>query len=47
MARNEQTSRAVGSIASKLLRSPSTPKPVRRVAGSALTQRPNKPSGKR
>ncbi len=45
---NEKTSRPVASIASRLLRNPSTPKPVRRVAGSALTQAPNRrPSGKR
>jgi hypothetical protein len=43
---NEKTSRPVGSIASKLLRNPSTPKAVKSVAASALTQRPNK-SGKR
>ncbi|MGE3175939.1 MAG: hypothetical protein AB7O32_00600 [Vicinamibacterales bacterium] len=42
MARNERTSARVASIASKLLRSPSTPKSVRTVAGSVLTQRPDK-----
>ena len=45
---NEKTSPKVASIASRLLRSSSTPKPVRRVAASALTQAPNRrPSGKR
>lgn len=42
MAKNEKTSSRVASIAAKLLRDPKTPKPVRRVAGSALTQKPNK-----
>jgi hypothetical protein len=39
---NEKTSKKVGKIASRLLRDPRTPKDVKRVAGSALTQRPNK-----
>ena len=42
MGRNEKTSRKVGSIASKLLRSKGTPKRVKSVAASALTQRPDK-----
>lgn len=42
MARNEKTSKKIGKIASKLLRNPSTPKKVRSVAGSALTQRPDR-----
>jgi hypothetical protein len=42
MAHNEKTSKSVASKASKLLRNPSTPKAVKSVAGSALTQRPGK-----
>ena len=42
MAKNEKTSKKVGKIASKLLKNPKTPKGVKSVAGSALTQRPNK-----
>lgn len=37
----EQTSKRVASIASKLLRSPNTPKSIKSIAASALTQRPN------
>jgi hypothetical protein len=40
--RNETTSKRVASTASKLLRKPTTPKPVKSVAGSALTQRVKK-----
>lgn len=43
MAKNEKTSANVASKASKLLSNPSTPKAVRSVAGSALTQAANKP----
>ena len=42
-SKSEVTSKSVGTIASKLLRDPKTPKDVKRVAGTALTQRPNKP----
>jgi hypothetical protein len=42
MGRNEQTSKSVGSKASKQLSSKTTSKPAKSVAGSALTQRPNK-----
>ena len=42
MAKNEKTSKRVGTKASKLLRSKKTSKPVKSVAGSALTQRPDK-----
>jgi hypothetical protein len=42
MARNEKTSKKVGTKASKLLRSKKTSKTVKSVAGSALTQRPDK-----
>jgi hypothetical protein len=42
MAKNERTSRSVASKASKLLSNPKTPKPVKSVAGSALTQAPDR-----
>lgn len=38
MARNERTSGKVASKAAKLLRNPNTPKKVKSVAASALTQ---------
>jgi hypothetical protein len=40
--KNETTSKAVASKAAKLLSNPSTPKAVKSVAASALTQRPSK-----
>jgi hypothetical protein len=44
MAKNEKTSKSVASLASKLLKNPSsaTPSQIKKVAASALTQRPNK-----
>jgi hypothetical protein len=42
MAKNEKTSKGVGKTASKLLRDKKTPKRVKSVAGSALTQRPDR-----
>ena len=42
MARNERTSKPVASKASKLLSNPKTPKAVKSVAASALTQAPDK-----
>jgi hypothetical protein len=42
MGKNEQTSKKVGTIASKILRNPSSPKGAKSTAGSALTQRPDK-----
>lgn len=42
MGKSEKTSSRVASKASKLLSNPKTPKIVRSVAGSALTQAPNK-----
>ena len=42
MGRNEKTSNGVGSKASKQLSKPSTSKTGKSVAGSALTQRPDK-----
>lgn len=47
MARNEKTSKRVGRTASKLLRSKGTSKRVKSVAGSALTQRPDRKRGAR
>ena len=44
MAKNEQTSKRVGKIASKQLRSGKTSKAGKSTAGSALTQRPGKGS---
>lgn len=44
MAKNERTSKRVGKIASKLLKSKKTSKKVKGVAGSALTQRPDRKS---
>jgi hypothetical protein len=40
---NEHTSPTVAKIASKLLRDPKTPAPVKKVAASALTQAADKP----
>ena len=45
MARNEKTSKKVASKAAKLLRSKKTSKAVKSVAGSALTQAPDKRKG--
>ena len=42
MARNEKTSKSVGTKAAKLLSDPKSSKTVKSVAGSALTQRPDK-----
>ena len=42
MAKNEKTSKKVGTKAAKLLKSKKTKKDVKSVAGSALTQRPDK-----
>ena len=42
MAKDEKTSPRVATTAAKLLRNPRTPAPVKRVAGSALTQAQNK-----
>ena len=46
MGKNEQTSKKVGKIASKQLSSKSTSKAAKSTAGSALTQRPDKPKKK-
>ena len=42
MSRNEKTSKRVGKVASRLLRSKKSSKDAKSVAGSALTQRPNR-----
>ena len=48
MAKNERTSKSVATKAAKLLSNPKTPKAVKSVAASALTQAPDrKGSGKR
>jgi hypothetical protein len=47
MARNEKTSKRVASIAAKLLSNPKTPAAVRSVAGTALTQAPNRKGAKK
>lgn len=43
MAKDEKTSKRVGRIASKQLRSKKTPSAAKSTAGSALMQRPDKP----
>ncbi len=40
---NEQSGKKAGSIAGKKLADPNTPKSVKTLAASVLTQRPNKP----
>jgi hypothetical protein len=47
MAKNEQTSKKVGSTASKQLSDGRTSKAAKSTAGSALTQRPSKGGGKK
>jgi len=47
MAKNEQTSKKVGTTASKQLRSGKTSKAAKSTAGSVLTQRPDKGGKKR
>lgn len=44
MANNEKTSKEIGKIASQGLKNPSslTNQQIKKLAGSALTQRPNK-----
>jgi hypothetical protein len=47
MAKNEKTGGGIGSIASKAMQNPGslTNKEIRSLGASALTQRPDKPSG--
>jgi len=47
MGRNEKTSKKVARKASEILRDPNAPKDAKSVAGSALTQRPDKKGGKK
>ena len=47
MPKNEKTSRRVGKIASRQLRSKRTSKAAKSTAGSALTQRPDRKKGKK
>lgn len=49
MAKNEKTSKSVGTIASKGMRDPDslTKKEIKTLAASALTQRPDKPKPRR
>ncbi len=42
MAKNEKTSKKVASTAGKLLQNPKTPKHVKKIAASALTQTADK-----
>lgn len=43
MSKNEKTSKSIATIASKILRGEkATQKEIKKVAASALTQRPNK-----
>jgi hypothetical protein len=42
MAKNEKTSKRVGTLAARQLKSKKTPKKAKSVAGSALTQRPDR-----
>ena len=46
MAKSEKTSPRVGTIASALLRNPKSPKKVKTVAASALTQTADKKKAK-
>ena len=45
MATNEQTSTKVGKIASRVLRNPKSSKDSKSIAGSVLTQRPDRKKG--
>ena len=47
MAKNEKTSKKVATTASKLLSNPKTPKSVKSVAGSALSQAPDRKGTKK
>ena len=43
MAINEKTSKEIGSLAGRVLRDPDASVDEKRLAGSALTQRPDRP----
>lgn len=47
MARNEKTTKEIATLSSKLLKDPKTPKKVKKVAASNLTQAPDKRKLKR
>ena len=47
MGKNEKTSKKVASKASKILRNPKSSKAAKSVAGSALTQAPDRKKGKK
>jgi hypothetical protein len=47
MANNEKTSKSVASKASKILRDPKATKAAKSVAGSALSQAPDRKGGKK
>lgn len=47
MAKNEKTSKSVAKVASKLLKDPKSSADVKKVAGSALSQAPDKKKGKK
>jgi hypothetical protein len=47
MAKNEETSRKIGSIAAKLLRDPKTPKSVKSIAALVLKHRPDRKKTKK
>lgn len=42
MGKNEKSSKALGRLASQVLRSPSSSVTAKRLAGSVLTQRPDR-----
>jgi len=43
MAKNEKTSKEIGSLSASILRDPDVPLRYKRPAASALTQRPDRP----
>jgi len=45
MTKNEKSSKRLGKLASKVLRQKTSTKAAKSLAGSVLTQRPNKKSG--
>lgn len=46
MAKNEKTSKGVASAASRILRNPKSTSDAKKVAGSALSQAPDRKKGK-
>jgi hypothetical protein len=47
MAKNDETSKKIGSIAAKLLRDPKTPKSVKSIAALVLSQQPDRKKTKK